>query len=592
MNDKRTTDNDFDVQLPLDIPLSFAPRESRHGASPSAPHALLAGAQSRLVFVGVCFVIAFAVVALRLTDVMIFHHLHDDQVVENIEQQQRFTQPLRATLTDRTGEVLAISLPTKSLYADPKNILDAKAAARGLIKVLPDLNYDDVLQKLSSERRFIWLKRNLTPDEIYKVNALGQPGLEFESENVRIYPAGSSTVHVVGLTDVDGNGLSGMERALNSALEKNEQTKTLSLDLRLQHVVEREVQDAITTFNAIGGTGVVLDTWSGEVLAAVSLPTYLPAQVSEANDEQRFNRFSLGVYELGSVMKVVNTAAALESGKIHLGDFFEASQPITYGRFRINDYHPVHRPLSVEEIFLYSSNIGSAHMAMQMGTKYQREFMCRVGLCQNLETELPELGLPQIPSDWKDLRAMTAAYGHGVAFSPLQYMRAVSTIMNGGYLTPITFMKRDPVDHPLGQQVMSTRTSELVRRVMRANVTSDEGSGKKAEVDGYCVGGKTGTAEKNQGRHYEKDSRISSFVGAFPMTDPRYLVFVMIDEPKPTKQTYGFATGGWVAAPVVGHIIAQMGPLLGIPPMDENAPQVLAKTQLTIRTQKNDSDAH
>lgn len=592
---------EIDLQLPLDIPVSLAPRASHAPTARSAPHALLARAQYRLLWVGGAFAVVFLVVALRLVDAMILSSGGGENGASlpppspalslspfaSGSAQDLAALGVRADIVDRKGELLATSLPTKSLYADPKMIIDPEAAARGLVRILPDMKYEDVLEKLRGERRFVWLKRNLTPEEVFQVNALGQPGLDFKDEYMRIYPAGASMVQIIGVTDVDGAGLSGVERGLDKRLREEPMSPVeLSVDLRIQHILERELQTAVDSFRAIGGAGVVMDVWSGEVLAAVSLPTFAPAKLAEAGDEARFNRFALGSYELGSVMKVINTAAALDSGKIHFGDYFDAANPVRYGRFTINDYHPVHRKLSVEEIFLYSSNIGSARMALTMGGGFQRDFMCKLGFCEPLRTELSEAGLPQVPSDWKELRAMTASFGHGFAVTPLQFMRAAAATINGGYLPPVTFLKReDSVRAPLGQMVLKPSTADAMRRVMRANVTEKAGSGKKAEALGYLVGGKTGTAEKSQGRRYSKNAKISSFIGAFPMHSPRYMVFVMLDEPQPNKSTFGYATGGWVAAPVVGHVIAQMGPLLGMAPAREDDPAIQQALQLTVRSQ-------
>ena len=575
--------NEIELHLPLDIPVSTAPRSSHASVPRTGPHALLARAQTRLVVLSAGFCGLFLLVALRLVDATL---LQSGQEVNALGPNPNAAAPvLRADITDRNGEMLATSLPTKSLYADPKRIIDPVEAAKALAGALPDLSYEEILDKLTSTRRFVWLKRNLSPDEIYSVNALGQPGLEFQDENVRIYPAGSSVVHVTGVTDVDGHGLGGIERGLDTRLGTGGSAVALSLDLRLQHLMERELS-AIKSFSAVGGTGMIMDIRSGELLAAVSLPDYAPGGLSTAGEEARFNRFSLGTYELGSVMKIVNTAAALESGRITLDSFFNAGEPIRYGRFTINDYHPVHRPLSVAEIFIYSSNICSARMALEFGPAFQHDFICRVGLCETIKTELPELGAPQIPSDWKEINAMTIAFGHGISITPLHLVRAAATTLNGGYLVTPTFLRHEAVTAPLGPSVLSARTSGLMRRIMRANVTHEDGSGHSAEVPGYFVGGKTGTAEKTQGRRYSQNARISSFLGAFPMDNPHYIVFAMVDEPKPNAQSYGFATGGWVAAPVVGKVIAQMAPLLGMAPRPVDDPAAREALSLDIRSRR------
>lgn len=574
--------NSGDPQLPLDIPLTLAPRQSRVPVSRSGPHTVLAHAQIRLFTLGLALAAGFAVVALRLIDATVLQPNLAAPAISAGPDQPGAASVLRADILDRNSEVLATSLPTQSLYADPAKLLDPVVAARALVKVLPDLKYEDVLDKLSSARRFIWLKRNLTPDEVYKVNALGQPGLEFQSESTRLYPAGATTVHALGFTDVDGHGLGGIERGLDKQLSAGGKPVTLSIDLRVQHMVERELQLAIKDFNALGGAGIVIDAWTGEVLAAVSLPDYAPLDAGKASDEARFNRFALGTYELGSVMKTMTVAAALETGRVTLGSFFNADEPIRSGRFTINDYHPMHRWLSVGEVFIHSSNLGAARIALEIGPPVLKEFFCKVGLCQDLKTELSESGDAIIPpGEWKDISAMTISFGHGLSVTPLHLVRATAATITG-HLPTITFLKQPEADGPLGKEIISAHTVDQMRRVMRANVVA--GSGKTANVPGYFVGGKTGTAEKTTGRRYNRDARLSSFVGAFPMNNPRYVVYAMIDEPHPNASSHGYATGGWVASPVVGSIINQLGPLFAMAPQSMDDPDVRKALELVIKS--------
>lgn len=578
----------IEPQLPLDIPFSLAPRKARPSLNRSAPHALLACAQTRLVALGAIMTGMFLVVALRLVDATVLQPATTGH--EMAAPIQPGTEvPLRADITDRNGELLATSLPTQSLFADPAKLIDPVATARGLVEALPDLKYEEVLDKLSSARRFVWIKRNLTPDEVYRANALGFPGLEFQKESTRLYPAGASTVHAIGFTDIDNHGLGGIERGMNSRITGGSGPVTLSLDLRLQHIVERELQKSITDFKAIGGAGVVMDAWTGEILAAVSLPDYQPLQAGTAGDEARFNRFAMGSYELGSVMKLITTAAGLESGRMTLNSFYDASQPLRYGRFTINDFHPEHRWLSVAEIFTYSSNIGAARMALDMGPAAEREFFCKLGLCDDLRTELAETGDSMTPPEWKEINAVTISYGHGISVTPLHFLRAAAATLTGHLVTP-TFLRHEAVNAPLGPQVVSNQTVDQIRRVMRANVLV--GSGKQADVDGYLVGGKTGTAEKTTGRRYSATANLSSFLGAFPMNNPRYVVFAMVDEPQGNAESHGYRTGGWTAAPVVGRIVAQMGPLYGMQPQSADDPAVRSALSLDIRTREQKSETY
>jgi cell division protein FtsI (penicillin-binding protein 3) len=578
----------FEPELPLDIPLSHAPRQRRAPIGRVVPHAILACAQTRLVALGAMFCGAFLIVTLRLVDATLLSSTSAATELAGPVSAQAI-QAARADITDRNGEVLATSLPTESLYADPAKLLDPVVAARALVEALPDLDYEDVLDKLASARRFVWIKRNLTPDEVYRVNALGQPGLEFLTEQTRVYPAGGSVVHVVGTTDVDNKGQGGIERGLNAQLSTSTAPVKLSLDIRLQHLVEREIAKAIADFDAIGGAGMVMDLQTGELLAAVSLPDYQPGAIGKASDEARFNRFALGSYELGSVMKVITAAAGLESGKMSLNSFFDASEPIRFGRHTINDFKPERRPLSVAEVFTHSSNIGAAKMALAMGTEFEREFFCKVGLCSPLKVQIPEVGPTQWPSKWSDITAMTAAFGHGFSVTPLHMMRATAAVLTGRLVEP-TFLKQPDTLGAQGEPVVSDKVVEQIRRLMRAN--SVVGSGRSANVPGYFVGGKTGTAEKISGKRYSKNARLSSFIAAFPMHDPRYLIMVMVDEPKPNATSGGYATGGTVSAPTVGRIIAQMGPLYAMAPAAVDDPGIRRSLMLEIRSQKDDVETY
>lgn len=594
-SDFRSSQEPIELALPLDIPLAQeAVRQSRgfrtHGGG---VHANLLNAQSRITFVAFAMIAVFLVVALRLTDSMILDGKYETQPTDPnsmkaIEPGDKVSP--RADILDRTGTMLATSLPTQSLYADPKRIIDAEATAGALVKTLPDLSYEEVLAKLKSQKRFVWIKRHLSPDDVFKTNALGEPGLEFQDDYMRLYPAGADAVQVLGYTDVDGHGLAGIERGQNSRLVTENAPMTLALDLRLQHIVKREVQKGIDAFSAIGGAGVVMDITTGEVLAGVSLPDFNPLQAGVASDEARFNRFALGTYELGSMFKIMNTAAAFESGRITMNSFYDASAPIHIGRFRISDFEPERRALSVGEILIHSSNIGSARMALDFGPAYQKEFLCKLGLCDTLTTELSENAHPLIPNPWREVNAMTIAFGHGISVTPMHLMRAVASILNGGRLITPTFLKRSEGAGPDGPQVVSMKTVWQVRKLLRANAVL--GSGKNANVPGFFVGGKTGTAEKTQGKSYSKNARISSFIGAFPMDNPKYLILVMIDEPRPNAKSYGFATGGWVSAPVVGRIVEQMTTLYAIPPRpldDEAARKAL---ELVIPSRKEVLDSY
>ena len=517
--------------------------------------------RTRLLVAGVVFALAFSVVGGRLIDVAVFNEGAAPHAARSGASAQ--TRLARADIVDRNGAVLATSLRTASLYADPRLIRDPQAAAAALARVLPDMPRDALRAKLASERRFVWIKRNLSPREHHEVNRLGIPGLNFRRESQRIYPHGRLAAHVVGFTDVDGRGLAGMERAFEDAL-RGGAPLGLSLDVRVQHVLAEELGRAMQKFSAIGAAGVVLDAGTGEVLAMASLPDFEPGDPAAASEEARFNRTSLGLYEMGSVFKIFTTAQALESGTVTLSDGFDTSKPIRAARYTITDFKPKNRWLSVPEIFMYSSNIGTALMAMELGTPAQKAFLRDLGLTRPSDIELSEVGQPLLPPRWGDISTLTISYGHGLSVSPLQTASAVAAIVNGGELVPATLIKRDRTERIVTTQIIEESTSRIMRDLMRLVVR--QGTGRKADVEGYLVGGKTGTSNKLVDGRYARDRRIASFVGAFPMSAPRYVVLVMVDEPKGIEETLNYATGGWVAAPAVGNTIARIAPILGVAP--------------------------
>lgn len=492
----------------------------------------------------------------------------------------------RADIIDRNGNLLATSLVTQSLFADPKLVSRPEEAAQKLVSVLPELDYKDLVGKLSGDRRFVWLKRNLTPKQQAAVHRLGIPGIAFEREERRFYPAGPLTSHVVGFTGIDNNGLAGMEQGFNKRLTEDPGTPLqLSLDLRLQHVLKKELTATVQEFSAIGAAGIVFDVRTGEVLAMVSLPDFDPQDPTGLNPDTLFNRATLGVYEMGSTFKIFNTALAFDTGRIRPSDMFDAKNPIKVGRFTINDYHSLHRALTVAEVFQHSSNLGSVRMVQQVGIAAQKAFMTKMGFTKPTGLELPESGWPLVPNPWREVNSYTISFGHGISVSPMHTVAAAASVINGGFFHKPTLLKRNPDGDIPTEQVVSRQTSDMMRRMFRFVVT--EGTGKSADVKGYVVGGKTGTADKQKGRHYQKNSRMSSFLGAFPMHDPRYVVYVLVDEPKATAKTYGYATGGWVAAPAAGRIVKQIGPLLNVPTVDESSPEVLNATYLNAAGSTN-----
>lgn len=524
--------------------------------------------RNRLLVTGVMFMIAFIAIAVRLVELTAFGPGGDSRMALKMTA----STPLagRANIVDRNGVILATSLPTASLFADPRDIMDAADAASKLAAVIPSINRTELLLKLKSKSRFVWISRNLTPNQQYDVIRLGIPGISFKHGERRVYPHGREAAHVLGLTDVDGKGIAGVEKYFATSLNKGDEPLQLSIDLRIQAMFRQELSAAMDEFRAIGAAGVILDVQTGEIISMVSLPDFDPNIPASMTGTSAFNRVTKGVYEMGSTFKLFTLAMALDSGTINLEDGYDASQPINIARFTINDYHGKKRWLSVPEILVYSSNIGSAKMAMDVGAETQKFYLDQFGLLHSSTVELPEVGLPQYPERWGDISTMTISYGHGVSVSPLQLTDGVVALVNGGTRLPVTLLKQRGSTPPVGTRVLSEQTSKQMRALMRLVVT--KGTGKKAAVPGYLVGGKTGTADKQVGGRYGTKNLISSFVGAFPIDAPRYVILAMLDEPKGTKRTFNYATGGWVAAPVVGRMVSRIAALQGILPRDEELP--------------------
>jgi cell division protein FtsI (penicillin-binding protein 3) len=480
----------------------------------------------------------------------------------------------RPDILDRHGRLLATDIKGATLYADPARVIDRNELAEQVASILPGIDAHDLSEKLKQGRRFVSIRRELTPKQQAEIHELGQPGLGFIEEYRRVYPVGATASQVVGFVDVDNRGLSGLEKFLDDnpqlAMSGAEnalggEAVTLSLDLGVQHGVREELAKAMATYRASAAASVVIDVQSGEVLALVSLPDFDPNQREQARDKNRINRLTSGVYEMGSVFKVFTTAAALDAGSATLRSSFDASQPIHVGSFTIDDFHGKKRRLSVPEIFIYSSNIGSAKMALDLGIERHKAALRKLGLLSRLTTELGGSAAPIVPDPWGRLNTITVAYGHGLSVAPLQLAASALPLVNGGFAVTPTFLPRDRQQGIAeSKAVLKRATSKAMLSLMRLNVL--KGTGKRAEVPGYRVGGKTGTAEKVVGRHYEGSSLLTSFLAAFPTDAPEYLVLVMLDEPKRVPESDGQATAGVNAAPTAGKIVERIAPILGVTP--------------------------
>lgn len=561
--------------LKLSLPrfLSFTPG-MRAGASQlefeGARKAQGRQARARIVITMLCFTVLYGAIGARLVE----YGLRMEDTVASIGPADQLMAS-RPDLVDRNGEVLATDIRTVSLYAEPHKIVDPDEAVELLATVLPDLDMKGAYRKLSSSSRFQWLRRQLTPKQQSQILALGIPGVGFRPEKRRFYPGGPTASHIVGHVNIDNRGIAGMEKYVDSqglgdlaavGMTVNEQMKPirLSVDLRVQNVVRDELAAAMTRYRAIAAGAVVLDIHSGEVIAMSSLPDYDPNNAAEALEKDRLNRMSAGTFEMGSTFKAFTVAMGLDSGKFSMNDRVDATRPLYIGGFTIRDFHATRRVLTIPEVFTHSSNIGSAKMADAVGIEGHREFLTRIGLLTRMSTELPEVAMPTQPRDWKKITSMTVAFGHGVATTPLQTAMAGAALMNGGKLIQPTFLPRTAEEaDAVAVQVIRPETSIDMRQLMRANVL--HGSGSRAEVEGFRVGGKTGTAEKVINGRYSSSVRFNAFLSAFPVDDPKYMVLVILDEPKP-EEGRSTATSGLNAAPMVGAIIRRSVGFLGVEP--------------------------
>jgi len=540
--------------------------------------------RSRLVMAAGGFMLLFAAVLTKLTFATVITPLAPHRIAKPVTEivaqapHQSVETALpgqRATITDRNGQPMALSLNTVALYADPRQIGNPDDVAAQLHRLLPRINIQETAERLKRDKKFVYLAREITPRERLAIDDLGIPGIDFEPAQHRSYPLGRTAAQVLGGVDVDQAGFAGVEKFFDQRLRTNNEPLRLSLDLQVQAAVREELAKAMETFDAIGGCGIIMDVHTGELLAMVSLPDYDANEVRFAPDEQRFNRAVEGTYEPGSTFKLQTASMALDAGVAHIWDQFDASHDIHIGRFTIADFEGKHRWLYLPEVLAYSSNLGAAHIAQAVGADRQRAWLKSMGMFQRTGVELPEAARPIVQSAaaWKEVVTMTVGFGHGISVTPLHVVRGTAAIANGGVLlrpTIVAHNDNDPVD---GERIMQQSTSDVMRKLMRLVVT--DGFGKSAEVPGYYPGGKTGTAEKVQAHGgYRKHANVAAFMSVFPMNAPRYAVYMMLDEPHATKATYGYATAGWVIAPAVGKVIARIGPMVGMLPDIVGMPQI------------------
>ncbi|AVO43682.1 peptidoglycan D,D-transpeptidase FtsI family protein [Phreatobacter cathodiphilus] len=552
-------------------------------AGPQSERLKKAKSRVRLAMLG--FGALYGVIAVSL----VLYVVRYDRSAQSGVRSAEAVSSTRPDILDRNGEVLATDVRAISLYAEPKKLaasFDVDEATELLTAVLPDLDQREVRERLRSGKGFVWLRREITPTQRDQIHRLGIPGVGFLREAKRTYPNGATLSHVLGMVNVDNQGLGGIERYIDNqglaelhragfVTDRNQAAVQLSIDLRVQHVLRDELVQAHQKFRAKAAAGVIVDVNTGEILALASIPDYDPNRPSTAAGFDRANRITTGVYEMGSVMKSLTTAMALDSGRFTINSTLDARFPMAVGRHQVKDFHAQRRVLTLPEVFTYSSNIGTSRMALTLGGEHQRSFLRRLGQFDRVVTEIGPSTAPLVPRRWADITAATVSFGHGISVAPLQAVMGTAALVNGGRLIQPTFLRRTPDEaNAIARQVIRPETSQAMRFLMRLN--SERGSGRRAEVDGFYVGGKTGTSEKVIGGRYSKDKQLNSFMAIFPADQPRYLLLVMLDEPRGIPETHGLATAGFNAAPTAGRVIARSAPLLGLQPRFDMPPAMQA----------------
>ena len=470
----------------------------------------------------------------------------------------------RGNIFDRNNNLLATTINISSLNINPQEVLNVNQTILKLTQVFPNLKKSDLLQKLKSDRKHINLLREISPKDHVSLLKLGIEALKIENNNKRIYPNHSLASHVLGSTDIDGKGIAGIEKSFNKQL-KNGEDISITIHNGIQHITKTLLLEQITKYNAEGGAGIIMDAKNGEIYALVSLPDYNANNYSKILDKKLFNKATKGTYELGSTLKLITAAVALESELINENEVFDVSSPLRISSKTIRDFHPLNYSINIPEVVVHSSNIGSAKLAEKFGPYTQLQYLKSLGLMDKLSLELPEIGRPQVRTDKKLLTTMTISYGHGIAITPAHLASATATIVNDGIRVDPTLLISK--SSKINNRIFSNKTSETMRSIMRLVVSNKNGTAKQAEASGYLIGGKTGTAEKvNPAGGYFKKQNIVAFTSAFPMNDPQFVITIMIDNPKGKKRT-----AGWVAAPVVNKIVTRIAPILGVKPLTKSS---------------------
>ena len=517
----------------------------------------------KLLICGALLFIAFTTIGYRTVSLAGL----DDNTVKNSFRSvnsKNLIHPFRGNILDRNNNLLATTVNISSLNINPQEVLNVNQTILKLKKIFPKLNREILLKKLSSNKKYVQILREISPRDHVSLLKLGIEALKIESSKKRIYPNHSLASHVLGNTDIDGKGIAGIEKKFDKVLANGEDI-SISIHSGIQHITKTLLLEQINQFKAEGGAGIIMDAKNGEIYALVSLPDYNANNYNKLLDNKLFNKATKGIYELGSTLKLITAAVALESDLINENEVFDVSSPLRVSSRTIKDYHPLNYAISIPEVVVHSSNIGSAKIAEKFGSSTQLKYLKSLGLMDKLSLELPELGKPQVRTDKKLLTTMTISYGHGISITPTHLASATATIVNDGIRVDPTLLISNSVKK--NKRIFSKKTSKTMRSIMRLVVSNKNGTAKQAEASGYLVGGKTGTAEKtNPAGGYFKKQNIVTLTSAFPMNNPRFIITVMIDNPKGSKRT-----AGWVAAPVVNKIVTRIAPVLNIKPQTKSS---------------------
>ncbi|WP_120501877.1 penicillin-binding protein 2 [Roseovarius sp. EL26] len=543
-------------------------------------------AEGRLLMLGVMFFLGFGTIGLRMG---VIAQSEPAEPRTSIAGAQIVAQ--RADIVDRKGRVLATNLETHSLYAQPRHMIDPKGAADKLVTIFPDLDHARLIKDFTGDRKFLWIKKRISPEQKQAVHDIGDPGLLFGPREMRLYPNGRLAAHVLGgagfgregVHAAEVIGVAGVEKYFDDRLRdpaQGDKPLQLSIDLTIQSAIERVLYGGMRLMNAKGAAAILMDVHTGEVIAIASLPDFdpnnrpRPPVSGDPSDSPLFNRAVQGVYELGSTFKIFATAQALELGLVSSSTIIDTGKPLKVGGYSINEFQRKnYGMLDVSSIIMKSSNRGTGRIALLIGPKRQKEFLGSLGMFDATPLEIVEAkgGKPLIPKRWTDLSAVTISYGHGISNTPMHLAAGYAAIANGGYAVKPTLIKQDGPQY--GPRVMRENVAKASRAMLRRVVSDPDGTANFGEVPGYGVAGKTGTADKPKpsGGYYD-DKVINTFASMFPVDDPKYVLIVTLDEPVETSGKKPRRTAGWTSVPVAAEIIQRIAPLMGLRPKIEPQP--------------------